>query len=72
MRRKKKNNSQNTGEVFYTEAQLSGNTMKKKKSHKLRNGLLIVVGVVVVSFTALMLMPESEPSMQDIVLALYD
>ena len=72
MRRKKKNNSQNTGEVFYTEAQLSGNTMKKKKSHKLRNGLLIVVGVVVASFTALMLMPESEPSMQDIVLALYD
>ncbi len=71
MKRNKKN-SQNNGEVFYTEAQLSGNTMKKKKSHKLRNVLLIVGGVVVIGFAALMLMPESETTMEDVVLALYD
>ncbi len=81
MRKNKKNdnNNKNAGEVLYTEAQLAGNTVnKKKKSHKLRNGLLIAAGVVVVSFTALMLMPDdsstsgSGSAMEDMVLALFD
>ncbi len=73
MRKNRKNkNNANTGEVFYTEAQLSGGTIKKKKSHKLRNGLLIVVGVVVIAFIALMLMPDSETTTEDLVYALFE